>query len=369
MKIEKFLSILIFIGINSIKNDSIIRIPRSVGRFENISTKNGFINYEFKIGSFGDYQPRIALYWNINRLEGIKNLDLTEFKNYKRYGKNNDSIEITIGDGEDIYNGDICKLLYQAKYIDKMIYSYGRENNTEYKYFGGTPENIIKERKLKKFTFKEDEFASKLILRIPDSYSNIYGNEIVDTLNGEGRFIEIAESKYELYALCIPRQHGKLLDLFGIDLNSEYYKCSNFYYMLNETKQKFFGGISLIIGNKNITFNRDKILWEEDYRLSIQFGCKNITFGRHFLYFMDFLEFDLETNEINLYMNQNSTIITEIEDNNEIKKELLNSSINSNYYIVILFLSFIVFMMSITLAKNYLKNKKIKYYNEYYNIK
>ena len=366
MKIEKFLSILIFIGINSIKNDSIITIPMSIGRFENISTKNGFINYEFIIGSYGDYQPRIELFWAVYRLEGIKNLNLTEFKDYYRYGKNNDSIQLELGtNGDDIYNDEICKLLYQAKYIDKMIYSYGRVNNTKYKYFGGTPENIIKARKLKKFTFKKDEYVSKIIIRIPDQYSEIYGNEIVDTLNGEGRYIEIEENG--IFSLCIPRQHGKLLNLFGIDENSEYYK-NNFLYQLNITKQKFFESISLMIGNKNITLNRDSILFS-DYRLDIQFGCKTITFGSHFLDLFEFIEFDMETNEINFFMSQNSTILTEKEVNNEIKKELMNSSINSNYYFVILLLSFIVFMMSITLVKNYHKNKKIKYYNEYYNIK
>ena len=76
----------------------------------------------------------------------------------------------------------------------------------------------------------------------------------------------------------------------------------------------------------------------------------------------------METNDLNFYKKQNSIKITEKEDNNVTKKELLNSSINSNYYIVILLLYFIVFRMSITLVKNFHKNKKIKYYNEYYNI-
>ena len=330
MKIGNFLSILIFIGINSIKNDSIIRIPMSVGRIENISTKNGFINYEVAIGHLGSNESEFEFFWNIYRLEGIKNLDLTDFKNYKRYGKNNDSIKFELDNGEDIFNDEnICKLLYQAKYIDKMIYSYGRENNTKYKYFGGTPENIIKERRLKKFTFKKDEYVSKIILRIPDSYSNIYGNEIIDILNGEGRTIEIAKSGFNSYSICIPHQHGKLLNLFGIDENNDPY-LPHLYYQLNKTKQKFFGSISLIIGNKNITFNRDRILWDE-YCLDIAFSCETISFGRHFLDLLEFLEFDMETNEVNFFMNQNNTIITEKEDNNEIKKKLLNSSINSNY--------------------------------------
>ena len=67
-------------------------------------------------------------------------------------------------------------------------------------------------------------------------------------------------------------------------------------------------------------------------------------------------------------MSQKKKIITEKEVNNENKKEVLNSNIIYNYYIVIILLSFIAFIMSITLVKNYHKNKKIQYYNEYYNI-
>ena len=49
MKIKYFISIIFFIAINSTKSNSIIRIPNYEGRYENISTKNGFINYEFRV--------------------------------------------------------------------------------------------------------------------------------------------------------------------------------------------------------------------------------------------------------------------------------------------------------------------------------
>ena len=128
-----------------------------------------------------------------------------------------------------------------------------------------------------------------------------------------------------------------------------------------------------MIGNKNITLNRDKILFQSketnEYFLAIRIDfCNEFTFGKKFIKLFDFSEFNMETEEVSLFMNQKEKIITEKEVNNENKKEVLNSNIIYNYYIIILLLSFIVFMMSITLVKNYHKNKKIQYYNEYYNI-
>jgi hypothetical protein len=198
MKIECLLSILFFIAINSKKNNSIITIPNLEGRYENISTKLGFINYEFRV--ITEEVIKWPLSFCFYRLEGIKNLDLlnlTEFKNCntKIHCKNKDSIQLDfLFSSQDIYNNLICKILYKTKYIDKMIYSYGIINNRNYKYFGGIPENIIKAKKLKKFTFNKDDRVSKIIIRSPeDPYTEIYANEIIDTLNGEGSSIEIID--------------------------------------------------------------------------------------------------------------------------------------------------------------------------------
>ena len=138
MKIKSLLSIIFFIAINSTKNNSIIRIPNLQGRYENISTKIGFINYEFKVFTTE------AIKWPVSsaiyRLEGIKNLNvlnLTEDNNcyIKIYGKNQDSIQLEFHFfSQDIFNDKICKILYKTKYIDKMIYSYGIINQRNYKY-------------------------------------------------------------------------------------------------------------------------------------------------------------------------------------------------------------------------------------------
>jgi hypothetical protein len=253
-----------------------------------------------------------------------------------------------------------------------MIYSYGIINNRNYKYFGGTPENIIKAKKLKKFIFNKDDRVSKIIIRSSeDSNTEINGNEIIDTLNGEGRSIKITD--YDNFMVCIPNSHTKLLKVYKIGEYQEEIFKRYLYYQLDKRQQKLFESISFMIGNKNITLNRDKILFQskgtDDYFLAISItGCNEFTFGKKFIKLFDISEFNLETEEVSLFMSQKKKIITEKEVNNENKKEVLNSNIIYNYYIIILLLSFIVFMMSITLVKNYHKNKKIQYYNEYYNI-
>ncbi len=378
MKIEYLLSIIIFIGINSNKNNSIIRLPNFQGRFQNISTKNGLINYEFRI-KYEEYEySRFALSTSTYRLERIKNLDLlnlTEFKHYdiKIYGKNNDSIQISFFlENRDRYNDLICKILYKTKYIDKMIYSYGILNNKNYKYFGGTPKNVIKVKKLKKYTFSRDDKVSKIIIRSPeDPYTEIFGNEIIDTLYGEGRSIIITDDDDSM--VCIPYKYSKLLEVYKIGNYEEEIFKRYLYYQLDKRQLKFFESISFMIGNKNITLNRDNIFVHskktDEYFLAIStFGCNQFIFGKKFMKLFEFSEINMETKEVSLFMSQKKKIITEKEINNESKKEILKSNINSNYYIIIFLLSFIVFVMSIVIAKNYHKNKKIKYYNEYFSI-
>ena len=376
MKIKSLLSIIFFIAINSTKNNSIIRIPNLQGRYENISTKIGFINYEFRVFTTE------AIKWPVSsaiyRLEGIKNLNvlnLTEDNNcyIKIYGKNQDSIQLEFHFfSQDIFNDKICKILYKTKYIDKMIYSYGIINQRNYKYFGGSPENIIKGQKLKKFTFNKDDRVSKIIIRSPEgSYTEIHGNEIFETLNGKERSIKISDK--DNFMVCIPNRHTKLLKIYKIgEYLEEIYKRYS-YLQLDKRQQKCFESISFMIGNKNITLNKDKILFQsegtDNYFLAISINnCNEFTFGKKFINLFEISEFNLETKEVNLFMSEKNKIITETEVNNENKKEVINSNIIYNYYIVIIVLSFIAFMMSITLVKNYHKNKKIQYYNEYFNI-
>jgi hypothetical protein len=304
-------------------------VPNFQGRFQNITTKNGLINYEFKI-KFKEYEySRFAISSSIYRLEGIKNLNLlnlTELKNYdaKIYGKNNDSIQFDfIFEDNDLHNDLICKILYKTKYIDKMIYTYGIFNNKKYKYFGGTPENIIKAKNLKKFTFSKKEYVSKIIIRsLEDSLNKIYEKEIIDNLSGEGRSIEI--NNYINNMICIPDRHTNILKIFKRGMyESSFHR--DIYYKLDKRQEKNFESISFMIGNKNITLNRNNLLLysqktDTNY-LEIYDNCQNITFGRKFIKLFEFSEFNMETNEVGLFTSQKNKTITETEIKNEIKKK------------------------------------------------
>ena len=73
MNIKYLLLLLYFSYVNSFIDKSIIKIPGIKGRYKNISTKNGFINYEFNRQSIETAFSRFPVYSLIYRLEGIKN--------------------------------------------------------------------------------------------------------------------------------------------------------------------------------------------------------------------------------------------------------------------------------------------------------
>ena len=171
MRILSLLLLLYFIY--SYEDYSIIKIPNEKGKFYNISTKYGLINYEFS------YDCIEIIKWPLPsvqiNLEGIKDLSLFKLpKNgyigqYGLYGEKNNSIWIKYSWKEvDIFNPLLCELFYKAKYIDKMIYSIGYiEKNRPYKFFGGTPGNITKN--LKKITFNhKTENISKIERECPE---------------------------------------------------------------------------------------------------------------------------------------------------------------------------------------------------------
>ena len=73
----------------------------------------------------------------------------------------------------------------------------------------------------------------------------------------------------------------------------------------------------------------------------------------------DISEFNLENGDINLYLDKNKNfMINEINN----KKLLLNYSI----YIIIIILSSFFFSIIVNNIKKYYKNKRIEYYNCYF---
>lgn len=360
MNIKYLLLSLYFLYVNSIIDKSIIKIPYIEGRFENISTKNGLINYENKYETV-DISWRYPLFLLIYRLEGIKNLNLINITEYKSdcdvkiYGKNNDSIEfIYYWKNENKYTNDvICKLLYKTQYINKNIYAIGNLNNKLYKFYGGLPEDIIKEKQLNKYSFNKNDKVSEVIVGFSNGGNNIYK---------VNKLVEISTS--EFLAVCIPNEPSIFKDYEKIKYLDVIH--ASFIYKLSDKQQRDFANIFFKIGNKTINLDKDKLLFNtsDGYYLYINYNCQNFVFGKKFLNLIDFKEFDLETGELNLYVDKRKDIIKEDIEN---KKVLLNSGFNK-IYLIIIFFSFIIFLMSITVVKNYHKKKKIEYYNNYYNI-
>ena len=100
----------------------------------------------------------------------MKNLHLFNIKqlennkitfDYEIYGEKKDEIHLSFSflanepsKELDRYFIIICQFLYQIKYINKKILSISED--LSFRYFGGTPEHLIKN--LSKYTFNLNEF-------------------------------------------------------------------------------------------------------------------------------------------------------------------------------------------------------------------
>ena len=155
--ITKFLLLIIIISyIKSEEDNFIISIQFKEGRFENIPTKRGLINFETR-DYYEEYFIKSIYRGTIFIFEGMKNLSLFNFSEYEEfrirdeknvpeiaklfnlrenvnlpyeiYGENKDSLKLDVSMREDCYSPLICKLFYKTNYIDKYIYSIGKINN------------------------------------------------------------------------------------------------------------------------------------------------------------------------------------------------------------------------------------------------
>ena len=301
-------------------------------------------------------------------IEGIQNLDLIKFSNKNLnariniYGKNNDTLEITfLNEERDIYNYLICEIFYKTNYIDKMVYSIGKnEINEPYKFFGGTPLNITKN--LNKFTFNNNQ---NKISEIKIDFNN-GTNYIINSFNNE--LVEFKEEEY--YLICLPENIlYQFKNLFLKDLEECKYNYKLFNslstYRVMEKQKDFFPNISFKTENNIFYLNKENAFWprytHENYYLFInRYPCNNFVFGLKFLELFDIREFNLENGDLNLYLDKNKNYMIANEIKN--KKLLLNYSI---YIIIIIFFSFF-FSIILTKIKNNYKNKKIEYYNCYF---
>ena len=149
--------LIITFNINFSKANNIIQIPKGKKICNNISTRYGYINYSF----FTDCQATYIHYvpYSYYTLEGIKNLTLVNLSNfhnanlfYEIYDKENLGMKFLFSES-DSFNDVLCEIFYNTSYIDKLIYSFGKnEKNELTKFYGGIPQKLTKN--LNKFSFK-----------------------------------------------------------------------------------------------------------------------------------------------------------------------------------------------------------------------
>ena len=166
MKLYFFLILfLLLFSIYTIEENSIIKIPNKEGRFENIQTRKGPINYEFGINWGEEFQ--VSFPYIEYKLEGIKEIN------------NKGIYQIMIEDLKaDSGNKRICEMFYEYNYIDKLIYSIDQK----YKYFGGLPKYLDK---LEKFNFND---KNENITEINIELNN--GTKFTKRVNYKYRFLE-----------------------------------------------------------------------------------------------------------------------------------------------------------------------------------
>ena len=388
--ITKFLLLIIIISyIKSEEDNFIISIQFKEGRFENIPTKRGLINFETR-DYYEEYFIKSIYRGTIFIFEGMKNLSLFNFSEYEEfrirdeknvpeiaklfnlrenvnlpyeiYGENKDSLKLDVSMREDCYSPLICKLFYKTNYIDKYIYSIGKINNKLYRFFGGTPQNITKN--LNKFTFSKEDKVSEIKIEF-NNMTKIYNFKEKELP------LKISDDKSNLFFWpffnSFLDEYEKVDQLFGPRI-----------FQLNEEQKNLFPNISFQIGNKTIILNKDNALLDylffpnkddvspKEYYLHVSHSYENaIIFGKKFLDLFDFSEFNLENGEVNLYFNKSNNIIVE---NYEKKNMSLNLTFYNNCYLIVVLLFFIIFLLNVFIFRNRNKKKKIKYYNNYFKI-
>ena len=365
MEINSILFSIIFIAINckEVEDNSIIRIPNKNGSFPNITTKNGLINYEFSHGKIVLQTNRFyeeATPYIFYKIAGMKNLDLLTLpknNDLNRFTKNKDKLDIMYEfQQKDRHNPFLCEIFYKTKYIDKKIYSIGKdENGNSYKFFGGTPKSFIKNLYKIEFNNKTNKVTE---IKIEFNNNTNYIINIDKNIS-----VDIKEDFYS--GICLPE--NILSEFKGLFLNQyrEYkydYEIFRAYYIykLTEEQKNNFPNIKIKIGKKNFVFNKDNIInflgnnhEDKNYLFINKESCDNFTFGLKVLELFEISEFNLESDIKNLYLNKTSNLI-----------EVMDNKIT----FVILFIYFVLFVLVLSINIYYFNNNKEYYYNYSYFI-
>ena len=356
----------LFLLITSYNEDEILRIPLIPHSKVCFRSKLGPIFYYFDTyeSGIGFYNPTYIYY----KFDNLKNLDLLDsnFSSQINIEPENYKTKITFKDirERDMHNKNICELFYQTKYINKKIFSFGKNlENKAYKYFGGTPKEIIEHTN--KYTFNmNNNTISEINIIFNNKNKDVI--KIKPTRNNKVEFID------EHYLICLTPE---ILDEFKkLFLNKyEQYAYTEFnreiecrydyeIYKLILDQIKTIPEIKFKIGNITISLNKDDLVYKiykgEGYSFKIHellfienTPCDNIVFGLKFLEKFLLREYDLENNEFNLYLDKNKNLLS--------KENEINTKLNSDSHTSLTF-GILLFMVSSTIFIYFINYKKFK---------
>ena len=272
------LLIIILIILTHCYNNKIISFPDNVNEYK-IKTKYGFIHLKMEQNS--DH--------NLNSLYliGVKNLNKYTPPETKEISLfiYNDVIKFTIFDNNmNKLNPVLCDLFYQTNYISQKIYSVENDaRNNPYKYFGGTPSEVIEN--LNKFEFKKNEIPILYLLRDNGAEKEENYETIIFNPQNELEFNEGFEKNC---AKSIIEEWGSLFWNFDI------------------IKYKFEES-NIVITFRNEKYNLSDGSFNDIF---YDYPCDNLVLGSKFLSLINVREFNLETGDVTLFTTVDNKIIS-----------------------------------------------------------
>jgi len=272
------LLIIILIILTHCYNNKIISFPDNVNEYK-IKTKYGFIHLKMEQNS--DH--------NLNSLYliGVKNLNKYTPPETKEISLfiYNDVIKFTIFDNNmNKLNPVLCDLFYQTNYISQKIYSVENDaRNNPYKYFGGTPSEVIEN--LNKFEFKKNEIPIFYLLRDNGAEKEENYETIIFNPQNELEFNEGFEKNC---AKSIIEEWGSLFWAFDV------------------IKYKFEES-NIVITFRNEKYNLSDGSFNDIF---YDYPCDNLVLGSKFLSLINVREFNLETGDVTLFTTVDNKIIS-----------------------------------------------------------
>ena len=255
-----------------------------------------------------------------------------------------------------------------------MLFRSDKEKN--HLYFGGVPQNITKKYNI--FSLVGQTYID---FKMEVKFDNGTINETID------KNYKISFDLEKNYIVCFTPSIFNLLKNLLVKIENEYYnntyfhdennfekvkrhyiglsKHINIYYFERKMKN-FFPNLTMTIGNKILNLNKFNIFKDHDdiYTdlLISSSSCETIRFGKYFFELFDYSEYDKHKKITKMYLEKNNSVFKEIEENLENNKYIKTSKID------ILILCSIIIMVTIFDIIIINKSKKIKYFNNYYEI-